>query len=315
MDCCLHVIWLSGWLISGCLNELSTQHAPLTRDGRKMSHLDECSQATLSLLPLLRCKCDSICVHVHAPLGLAVHGCNLCPTQEFQVLLSWWSSLDLHEFSISVFSVNYLLVLRANPVFSVVHKYISMSVNQKHQKLKLPGHRENLSASEWFQGTPEQFPKSGTIRISLWSWTFAPGSLEVGPGICIWKHLRGFWLGQASTGPGLTSWGPSLQSPVGCWMGPTLFRDSHEMAHCFLGPTNLTHMHVHAHRHTLTLYHPEFFQISYVSFHTLFYFSTLKISRKSLGCILCIYSYTNIGIVDSCYSQESCSRKSPRTLK
>lgn len=125
----------------------------------------------------------------------------------------------------------------------------------------------------------------------------------------------GLLIGAGQHWPRSYSWGPLLQSPAGCWMGSTLVRDSHEMARFFLGLTHLTHTHMHAHMRTLALYHPEFLQISQVSFHTLFYFSTLKISRKTLGCILCLYSYTNIGTVDSCYSQESCSRKSPWTLK
>ena len=63
------------------------------------------------------------------------------------MLLLWWSSFDLHKFSIGVFPVNHFLVLRADPVFSVVHEYISVSANQKQQEFKLLEGRETLSAS------------------------------------------------------------------------------------------------------------------------------------------------------------------------
>ena len=110
-----------------------------------LSHLDECNRIILFLPPLSstsltrcgECVCVCVCARTRAHWGLAVHGLDLRHTQECQVLLSWQSGFDLHKFSIGVFPVNHLLVLRADPVFSVVHKYISMSANQKQQELKL----------------------------------------------------------------------------------------------------------------------------------------------------------------------------------
>lgn len=70
-----------------------------------------------------------------------------CLTQELQVLLPRWPGFNLHKFSIRVFPVNHLLVLRANPVFSVIHKYIPMSAKKRHQKSRSSEGRKTESVS------------------------------------------------------------------------------------------------------------------------------------------------------------------------
>ena len=162
-DSCLCVICWSSYA-TVCA---SWAHSTLPDDGRAESclpwmnavrllccfhsFLDRCLTGCL-------CVCVSVCVCV-----LAVHSCDLCHTQECQMLLSWRSSFDLYKFSIGVFPVNHFLVLRADPVFSVVHEYISVSANQKQQELKLLEGRKTLSASAWFggAGTGSVLRKSG----------------------------------------------------------------------------------------------------------------------------------------------------------
>jgi hypothetical protein len=119
---------------------------------------------------------------------------------------SWGGRALISTNSTLVYS--HLLVLTANPVFSVIHKYISMSENQKHQKLRLSEDRKTMSIFEWF-GEPK-----------LWSgppWEVGLLYLSLGMRLRI-SILKLFRFGQRkpSTGPP-----PTLEDELCqdcCWM-------------------------------------------------------------------------------------------------